>query len=40
MRGSNASSLMGDFETMPSDTIEYFVQKGDNLSGNSEKIII
>jgi hypothetical protein len=40
IRSSNESSLVGDFENMPGDTIEYKVQKGNNLSDNGKKIII
>jgi len=40
MRPSSFSSLMGDFKKLPGDTIEYTVQKGDNLSDNGDKIII
>jgi hypothetical protein len=32
LRSSSNSSLMGDFKMLPGDTIEYIVQKGDNLS--------
>ena len=40
MRISSLTSLIGDFKTLPSDTIEYKVQKGDEFSNNYEKIII
>jgi hypothetical protein len=40
LRSSSLTSLMGDFEDLPGDTIKYKVQKGDNLSDSSRKEII
>ncbi|MDP3146049.1 MAG: hypothetical protein Q8T03_13285 [Bacteroidota bacterium] len=40
MRTSSATSLISDFKMLPPDTIEYKVQKGDELSNNYEKVII
>src|ERR1700744_3162689 len=40
MRTSSRNSLIGDFKEIPGDTIEYKIQKGDNLSDNGVKIII
>lgn len=40
LRSSGKNSLIGDFERIPGDTIEYKVQMGDNLGDNSEKVII
>ena len=41
LRSSGKNSLIGDFINMPEgDTLTYLVQKGDNLSDVSNKIII
>lgn len=40
LRSSSKNSLIGDFKTLPPDTIEYKVQKGSEFSDNYEKIII
>lgn len=40
MRTCGDNSLVSDFKTVPGDTIEYKVQKGEELSDNYEKIII
>jgi hypothetical protein len=40
MRISNNQSLISDFKTMPSDTIEFKVQQDYDLSKDGEKIII
>ena len=37
---SSRNSLMGDFQTMPGDSIKYEVQQGRELSDNYKKIII
>lgn len=31
MRGSSEESLIGDFDSLPGDTLHYFVQKGESL---------
>jgi hypothetical protein len=38
IRGSGINSLVGDFITLPGDTIYYDVQLGDNLS-DSHKVV-
>lgn len=40
MRSSGKNSLIGDFNQMPTDSIVYKVQKGNELSDNYEKLII
>mgnify|MGYP003449199467 FL=1 len=40
MRMSSLNSLLGDFQTIPGDTIEYKVQQGMELSDNYKKNII
>lgn len=40
IRSSSKNSLVGDFKIIPSDTLEYMVQKGRNLSEQSSKVIL
>ena len=40
LRSSSKNSLVGDFKIIPSDTLEYIVQKGSNLSEQQPKIIL
>jgi hypothetical protein len=40
LRPSSTNSLIGDFKTITPDTINFKVQKGDNLSDSEQKVIL